>query len=207
MRAQPKSGARVAFINYKTRDLNAKVVYVGPPGSGKSTNLRCIGERTAKQHVGDLISLNRDAERTAYFDFLPLFLGRIHGFRSRLHLYTLPGHIPFDSSKRMILSGIDAMVFVADSGPDRVQDNLDSWKQIRATLADYGLDWKAIPRAVQFNKRDVAGALAEDELRRLLDVEGAGVFGCVAVTGQGVFDTLKYVSREILRRMLQSGRA
>lgn len=194
----------MAFINYKTKDLNAKVVYVGPPGSGKSTNLRCIAERTAREHVGDLISLNREIERTAYFDFLPLFLGRIRGFRSRLHLYTLPGHIPFDSSRRMILSGLDGFVFVADSSPDRRQENRDAWKAIRAAFQEAGVDWKACPHAFQFNKRDVAEAAATEELARLLDLpENTPTFGAVALTGVGVFDTLRHVSGALLDRMLK----
>ena len=193
----------MAFINYKTRELNAKIVYVGPTGAGKTTNLRIVAERTEKQHIGEHVSLERDADKTAYFDFLPLFLGKIRGFRSRLHLYTVPGKVPFESSRRMILKGADAIVFVADSDPARMQENLDIHKQIRKLLLSYDMDPDAIPFVFQWNKRDVKDAIPVAELASLLDAKGRPAFPAIAATGYGVFETLRSVSGLVLDSMMK----
>jgi len=193
----------MAFINYKTRELNAKIVYVGPTGSGKTTNLRVIAERTDKQHIGELVSLERGADRTAYFDFLPMFLGKIRGFRSRLHLYSVPGKVPYESSRRMILKGADAIVFVADSEAARLQDNLESLKQVRGIMSSLGVDLDSVPLIVQLNKRDAEKAVSEEDLKRLLETGDRPVFPAVAMTGAGVFDTVRAASRLVLDNMLK----
>jgi mutual gliding-motility protein MglA len=193
----------MAFINYKTRELNAKIVYVGPTGAGKTTNLRVIAERTEKQHIGDLVSLEHGSDKTAYFDFLPLFLGKIRGFRSRLHLFTVPGKVPFESSRRMILKGADALVFVADSDPARAQENLECYRQVRTLLKSYGTDPDAAPMVFQWNKRDAENAIPEEELKRLLDIGDRPAFSATATTGQGVFDTLRTASRLVLDSMMK----
>ena len=192
----------MVFINRSTRELHAKVVYVGPPSSGKSTNLRVIAERTDKNHVGEMISLDRDRDRTAYFDFLPMTLGRIRGYTCRMHLYSIPGRMPFRSSRRMIIKGVDAMVFVADSDPARVQENLQSLKVTQDAMIKFGVDPDTTPLIFQFNKRDLPHAVAQEELAALLETDGHLVFPSVALTGEGVFDTLRAVSRIVLDRLI-----
>jgi mutual gliding-motility protein MglA len=192
----------MAFINYKTRELNAKIVYAGPTGSGKTTNLRVIAERTEKQHIGELVSLERGQDHTAYFDFLPMFLGRIRGFRSRLNLYTIPGKAPFESTRRMIVNGVDALVFVVDSDPAHLQDNLESLRNVKNLLVSLGAKLESVPHVFQFNKRDIPGAVEEAELRRVLETDGRPVFPATALTGQGVFDTLRTASKLVIESMI-----
>lgn len=193
----------MVFLNRNTRELNAKIVYVGPPSSGKSTNLRIIAERTKKEHVGDLITLDGMGARTATFDFLPLAIGRLRGYRTHLHLYTLPGSVPYATSRRMILKGVDALVFVADSDPAKVQENLECLSSLRKTLSRVSRN-KKIPMVFQLNKRDLPHALPEDEMARLLGIGDQPVLPSVANTGQGVFDTLRSVSRLVLGKMMGS---
>ncbi len=195
----------MAFVNHKTRELNAKIVYVGPAGSGKSANLRVVAERTDKEHVGNLIALERDGGRTAYFDFLPLFLGKIRGYRTRLHLYSVPGRIPFPSTRGMLLKGADAIVFVADSDPGRLHENLEYLKKIRGVMESLGADLEKIPFVFQLNKRDLPNAVGEEDLKNVLGTDGRPVFCAVAKNGEGVFDTLKAASRLILDAMLKKG--
>ncbi|MCB1153702.1 gliding-motility protein MglA [bacterium] len=197
----------MAFINEKTHDLNAKIVYVGPAGSGKSTNLRWIAEKTDKDRVGDLITMNRqEAGRTAYFDFLPIFVGKLRGFKTRVHLYSLPGNAPFNSTRRLILRGVDALVFVADSDPRRLQDNLDALKQARDGLTSVGLDPAKMTMIFQYNKRDLADAVPEADLSELLGIRSQSVFPAVASQGEGVYDTLRRASRLVLDNILEDSR-
>ncbi len=191
----------MVFINRNSRELNAKIVYVGPAGSGKTTNLRVISERTDKEYVGELICLERDRSHTAYFDFLPLYLGRIRGFKARLLVYAIPGAIPFETSRRMIFNGVDAVVFVADSDPTRVQENLDCLTETYKLFDTYNIDPSKIPFIFQLNKRDLPHAVPEYELIRLLSTTDRPVFPAVAQNGKGVFDTFREASRRVLDKM------
>ncbi len=186
------------FINWARRELNLKVVYYGPPLSGKTTNLICIHEHTDPQRRGELISLKTDDDRTLYFDFLRLDLSKIGGLRPRIHLYTVPGQPHYEASRRLVLRGADGVVFVADSAAKRLESNLESWQMMRAHLVSLSLPPDRLPMVVQFNKQDLPDALPAVALRRLLKVNGYPNYPAVAVRGIGVFDTLKTIIRDVV---------
>ncbi len=186
------------FINYAAREINAKIVYYGPGLCGKTTNLQWIYDRSNNGNKGKLISLATETERTLFFDFMPLELGSIRGFRTRFHLYTVPGQVFYDASRKLILKGADGVVFVADSQEVRLDANLDSIENLRHNLADHGLNLDTIPYVLQLNKRDLPTALPVPQLTRALRFRNEPVFEAVATRGSGVFDTLKAVVREVL---------
>ncbi len=186
------------FINYAAREINAKIVYYGPGLCGKTTNLQWIYDRSNNGNKGKLISLATETERTLFFDFMPLELGSIRGFRTRFHLYTVPGQVFYDASRKLILKGADGVVFVADSQEVRLDANLDSIENLRHNLADHGLNLDTIPYVLQLNKRDLPTALPVPQLTRALRFRNEPVFEAVATRGKGVFDTLKAVVREVL---------
>lgn len=194
----------MTFINYVARELNCKIVYYGPGLGGKTTNLQHTYSITAPENKGKLISLATETERTLFFDFLPIELGQIRGFRTRFHLYTVPGQVFYDASRKLILRGVDGVVFVADSQEERLDANLESIANLRANLEEQGLDLAKIPYVLQLNKRDLPNAMPADELRRQLQVKGEPVFEAIAVKGVGVLDTLKAVVRQVLIELRKS---
>ena len=188
----------MTFINYAAREINCKIVYYGPGLCGKTTNIQWIHERTRKDSKGKLISLATETDRTLFFDFMPLELGTIRGFRTRFHLYTVPGQVFYDASRKLILKGVDGVVFVADSQEERHDANLDSIENLRENLAAHGYDPQRIPYVLQLNKRDLPTALAADRLRQDLVWREEPVFEAVATKGSGVFETLKGVVKLVL---------
>ena len=188
----------MSFINYSSREINCKIVYYGPGLCGKTTNLQYIYNKTAPDAKGKMISLATEADRTLFFDFLPLDLGTIRGFTTRFHLYTVPGQVFYDASRKLILKGVDGVVFVADSQRERMEANIESIRNLEANLREHGLDLRTIPYALQFNKRDLPGAMPADELYRILNFKREPTFEAVAPQGIGVFDTLKAVAKLIL---------
>jgi mutual gliding-motility protein MglA len=188
----------MTFINYASKEINCKIVYYGPGLGGKTTNLQYIYNKTAPDAKGKMISLATEADRTLFFDFLPLDLGTIRGFTTRFHLYTVPGQVFYDASRRLILKGVDGVVFVADSQTERMEANIESIRNLESNLRDHGLDLRTIPYALQFNKRDLPGAMPADELYRILNFKREPTFEAVAPQGIGVFDTLKAVAKLIL---------
>ncbi len=195
----------MSFINYSSREINCKIVYYGPGLCGKTTNLQYVYAKTNPDAKGKMISLATETERTLFFDFLPLSLGEIRGFKTRFHLYTVPGQVFYDASRKLILKGVDGVVFVADSQIERMEANLESVENLRVNLAEHGYDLDRIPYVVQYNKRDLPNAATVDELRRLLNLRGVPDFEAVAPTGVGVFDTLKAVAKLVLQE-LKKGR-
>jgi signal recognition particle receptor subunit beta len=195
----------MSFINYMAREINCKVVYYGPGLCGKTTNLQFIYERTNPEAKGKMISLATETERTLFFDFLPLSLGEIRGFKTRFHLYTVPGQVFYDASRKLILKGVDGVIFVADSQLERMEANLESVENLRTNLAEQGYDLDKIPYVIQYNKRDLPNAVELDELRRALNPAGVPDFEAQARTGVGVFDTLKAVSKLVLTELKKSG--
>ena len=191
----------MAFINYATREINCKIVYYGPGLGGKTTNIQHIYEKTSAAAKGKLISLATETDRTLFFDFLPLELGAIRGLRTRFHLYTVPGQVFYDASRRLILKGADGVVFVADSQESRLEANVESLQNMLEALKQHKIDIKTLPYALQLNKRDLPTSLPPEELRRHLLFDGEPVFEAVAVKGIGVFDTLKAVARLVLMRL------
>lgn len=188
----------MSFINYSAREINCKIVYYGPGLGGKTTNLQYIYDKTNPQAKGKMISLATETERTLFFDFLPLSLGEIKGFKTRFHLYTVPGQVFYDASRKLILKGVDGVVFVADSQIERMEANIDSMENLRTNLKEHGYDIEKIPLVIQYNKRDLPNAAPLEELRRVLNPRGLPDFEAVAPKGIGVFDTLKAIVKLVL---------
>lgn len=194
----------MSFINYASREINCKIVYYGPGLCGKTTNLQYIYQKTNPDLKGKMISLATETERTLFFDFLPLALGQIRGFRTRFHLYTVPGQVFYDASRKLILKGVDGVVFVADSQIERMEANLESLDNLRVNLAEQGYDLDKLPYVVQYNKRDLPNAAPLDEMKQQLNPAGVPDFEAAANIGKGVFETLKMCAKGVLsdlRRM------
>jgi len=191
----------MSFINYSSREINCKIVYYGPGLCGKTTNLQYIYNKTNPEAKGKMISLATETERTLFFDFLPLSLGEIRGFKTRFHLYTVPGQVFYDASRKLILKGVDGVVFVADSQIERMEANLESVENLRVNLGEQGYDLNRIPYVVQYNKRDLPSVATIEELQRLVNPRGVPEFQAVAPTGVGVFDTLKQVAKLVLTEL------
>jgi mutual gliding-motility protein MglA len=195
----------VSFINYMAREINCKIVYYGPGLCGKTTNLQYIYKRTNPEAKGKMISLATETERTLFFDFLPLSLGEIRGFKTRFHLYTVPGQVFYDASRKLILKGVDGVIFVADSQLERLEANQESLDNLRTNLAEHGYSLEKIPYVIQYNKRDLPNALPTEELRQLLNPIGVLDYEASARSGQGVFETLKAVSKLVLTELKRGG--
>jgi len=224
----------MSMINYASREINCKIVYYGPGLGGKTTNLEYVYGKVSPSTRGKLISLATETERTLFFDFLPVDLGTIRGFRTRFHLYTVPGQVYYNASRKLILKGVDGVVFVADSQTDRAEANIESMQNLYDNMAAYGYDLTRMPFIVQYNKRDLPNAAPVHELQEMLNpgwevtdpsrmrpladpfragemlvtqlptgewVERAPYFEAVGVTGDGVFDTLKAVSKLVLKTL------
>ncbi len=188
----------MTFINYAAKEINCKIVYYGPGLGGKTTNLQYIYNKTAPDAKGKMISLATETDRTLFFDFLPLDLGTIRGFTTRFHLYTVPGQVFYDASRKLILKGADGVVFVADSQVERMESNIESIRNLEVNLKEHGLDLASLPYALQFNKRDLPNVASTDEMYRILNFKREPTFEAVATNGRGVFDTLKSVAKQIL---------
>lgn len=191
----------MSFINYAAREINCKIVYYGPGLGGKTTNLQYIFQTTAPDRKGKMVSLTGETERTLFFDFLPLNIGEIRGYQTRFHLYTVPGQHFYDASRKLVLKGVDGVVFVADSQVDRMEENLESFKSLDVNLRDQGYDIRQMPFVLQYNKRDIPNPIPMRVLREQLNAINAPEFEAVAVKGVGVFDTLKEVSKSILKSL------
>ncbi len=188
----------MSFINYSSREINCKIVYYGPGLCGKTTNLQHIYSKTNPDLKGKMISLATETERTLFFDFLPLALGQIRGFKTRFHLYTVPGQVFYDASRKLILKGVDGVVFVADSQIERMEANVESLDNLRTNLAEQGYELAKLPYMMQYNKRDLPNAAPLEEMRRLLNPGGMAEFEACATVGKGVFETLKGVAKGVL---------
>jgi mutual gliding-motility protein MglA len=191
----------MSMINYASREINCKIVYYGPGLCGKTTNLEYVYEKVSPNTRGKLISLATETERTLFFDFLPVDLGAIRGFKTRFHLYTVPGQVYYNASRKLILKGVDGVVFVGDSQVERLDANIESMHNLYENLAEYGLDLREIPFVIQYNKRDLPNISALDELQRELNPNHVPYFEAVAVRGIGVFDTLKAVSKLVIKSL------
>ncbi len=194
----------MTFINYVAREINCKIVYYGPGLGGKTTNLKYVYDITESENKGKLISLATETERTLFFDFLPLDLGQIRGFRTRFHLYTVPGQVFYDASRKLILKGADGVVFVADSQEERMDANLESISNLQLNLKEQGFDLARMPYVLQLNKRDLPNTVPSDELSRQLLVKGEPVFEAVATQGLGILETLKAIARQVLIELRKS---
>jgi hypothetical protein len=191
----------MTFINYASREINCKIVYYGPGLCGKTTNLQHIFESTAPQARGKLISLATETDRTLFFDFMPLELGTVRGFKTRFHLYTVPGQVFYDASRKLILKGVDGVVFVADSQEERMDANVESLYNLEENLQAQGYDLLKLPYVLQLNKRDLPNIIPVEELAGELRRKEEPVVEAVAASGDGVFDTLKAVAKQVLTEL------
>jgi signal recognition particle receptor subunit beta len=185
-------------INFAQKQVNAKIVYYGPGMSGKTTNLEVIHQRAPEGNRGDLTSISTEGDRTLFFDFMPLDLGTVAGMRTCFQIYTVPGQVYYNSTRKLVLQGVDGVIFVADSSPNMMEENLESLRNLEENLREYGRSLADTPLVIQYNKRDMPGALSIDELEEQLNHLGAPAFEAIANTGQGVFPTLKAVAAAVL---------
>jgi len=188
----------VPFINFPAREINCKLVYYGPGLGGKTANLQWIYEHTGANQKGKMISLATETDRTLFFDFLPLDLGTVRGFKTRLHLYTVPGQVFYEASRKLILKGADGVVFVADSQEERLDANLETLDNLQEHLKEHKLSFETIPYLLQLNKRDLPHILSVEELKEKLQRKGEPIVEATAINGAGVFETLKEVAKMVL---------
>ena len=191
----------MSMINYASREINCKIVYYGTGLGGKTTNLEYIYSKVNPETKGKMISLATETERTLFFDFLPIDLGEVRGFKTRFHLYTVPGQVYYNASRRLILKGVDGIVFVADSQASRAEANIESMHNLHENLETYGYDLQSIPFAIQYNQRDLPDILPVEELRAQINPMGVPDFEATAIEGKGVFETLSSVSKLVVKSL------
>lgn len=194
----------MSLINYSSREINCKIVYYGPGLCGKTTNIQHVYDKVAPETKGKLITLATEMDRTLFFDFLPLELGTVKGFKTRFHLYTVPGQVYYDASRKLILRGVDGLVYVADSQTSRYDANIESLYNLHENLESYNLNLDEIPFVLQYNKRDMPDIIPVDDLEQELNPEGFPSFNAVAIKGVGVFDTLKSVAKMVLKKLSEN---
>ncbi len=195
----------MSFINFAAREINCKIVYYGAGLGGKTTNLQVIYQKTADQQKGKMISLATETERTLFFDFLPLDLGSVRGFKTRIHLYTVPGQVFYDASRKLILRGVDGIVFVADSQEQRMDANVEALENLMSNLKEHGYDFNKIPYVLQLNKRDLPNILPIDLLSTELRKKNEPIVEAIAFQGVGVFETLKEIAKQVLTELKAGG--
>jgi signal recognition particle receptor subunit beta len=191
----------VSFINYAAKEINCKIIYFGPGLSGKTTNVQYIYEHTQNEARGKLVTLSTENERTLFFDFLPLSVGEVRGYKTRFHLYTIPGQTFYEVSRQFILKGVDGIVFVADSQAERMEANIESFEGLEKSLDKQGYDINKLPLVFQYNKRDLPGAVSIRELEATFNPMKRPYFEAVAFKGQGVMETLQSVSQAIIKEL------
>lgn len=197
----------MSLVNYATREITCKIVYYGPGRSGKTTNLHYIHGQVPSSRKGQLVSLATQTDRTLFFDFLPIDLGMISGFSTRFQLYTVPGQVYYETTRRLVLQGADGVVFVADSQRRQLQENIESLQDLHANLAAQGVDARTVPLVMQYNKQDLPPELIHSvpELEEALNFRGVPSYAADALHGPGVFETLRGISEQVLRK-LSAGR-
>jgi signal recognition particle receptor subunit beta len=188
----------MSFVNSVSREVNCKIVYVGTGLSGKTTNVQYVYENTQTDRAGKLVSLSTENERTLFFDFLPLSVGEVRGYKTRFHLYTIPGQTFYEASRDFILKGVDGVVFVVDSAPERMDANLEAWDHFQQALIRQGYDLARIPIVFQYNKRDLPNAATIDELEKTFNPTRKPWFEAVANRGEGVMETLESISQMVM---------
>jgi signal recognition particle receptor subunit beta len=191
----------MSMINYASREINCKVVYYGSGLGGKTTNLEYVYSRVNPDTKGKMISLATETERTLFFDFLPIDLGEIRGFKTRFHLYTVPGQVYYNASRRLILKGVDGLIFVADSQRSRLEANIEAMHNLYENMESYGYDIETLPFVIQYNKRDLPDIMSPADLRSVLNPMGVPDFEAVAIEGEGVFQTLSAVSKLVVKSL------
>jgi signal recognition particle receptor subunit beta len=194
----------VSFINPVSREINCKIVYYGAGLGGKTTNLQWIYKNTAGQSAEPMISLATEDDRTLFFDFVPIEIGKIRGYRLRFHLYTVCGQVSYEPTRKLVLRGVDGLIFVADSQAGRMEENLSTLRELKCNLRELGRDPAQVPLVVQLNKRDLDDAMPAEEMRNLLAPGGEAVFEAIASEGVGVFETLRGVGKMVVEKVKQN---
>ncbi len=194
----------MANLNYATKELNLKIVYYGTSLGGKTTNIRSIYARLGQDHKGKMMSLATDLDQTIFFDFLPVDVGEVKGWKLRFHLYTVPGQVYYNASRRLVLRNVDGLVFVVDSQQERLDENIESMFNLRDNLKSYDLSLESIPTIVQYNKRDLPNIMEINELQAQLNGAGYRYFESVAIRGIGVFETLKSICQLTIMKAVDS---
>lgn len=189
----------MSFINHNAKEIHCKIVYYGPSLGGKTTNIQWVYQSLAQDQRSKLVALNTEIERTLFFDFLPLEVGEIRGFQARFHLYTVPGQVIYDASRKLILKGLDGIVFVVDSQADRLEENIESMRNLEKNLKQQGYSIREVPLVIQYNKRDLPNALPISELRKHLNLYNAQEVEAQAFEGKGVLESFKLVSKNIIQ--------
>lgn len=195
----------MSFVNYAAKEIHCKIVYYGTGLCGKTTNIQHIYDQTQEDRRGKLITLSAENERTLFFDFLPLSVGEVRGFQTRFHLYTVPGQTFYETSREFILKGLDGIVFVVDSQPERMDSNIESFELLEKSLDRQGYDPGKVPIVFQYNKRDVSGPVSIQELEAAFNPMHRPYFEAVARTGQGVMETLQSVSQMVIHELKGGG--
>ena len=191
----------MSLVNHATREITCKIVYYGPGRSGKTSNLQYVHANVPEERKGPMVSLATETDRTLFFDFLPLDLGSVAGYRTRLQLYTVPGQVYYNATRKLVLRGADGVVFVADSQREQAEENVESFRNLYENLLENGFGLRDLPLALQYNKRDLPGVMSLEEMEDLLNFRGLPAYSAVAVTGEGVFDTLRGISELVLRSL------
>jgi signal recognition particle receptor subunit beta len=191
----------MSLVNHATREITCKIVYYGPGRSGKTSNLQYVHGNVPDERKGQMVSLATETDRTLFFDFLPLDLGSVAGYRTRLQLYTVPGQVYYNATRKLVLRGADGVVFVADSQREQAEENVESFRNLYENLLEHGFELRELPLALQYNKRDLPGVMSLEEMEELLNFRGLPAYSAVAVTGEGVFDTLRGISELVLRSL------
>jgi len=194
---------KLSFLNYSTKEINFKIVYYGPGLSGKTTNIKTIYTKVKQENKGKLVSLATETERTLFFDFFPLDLGTIKGYKVKFHLYTVPGQIYYSSSRKLIMKGVDGVVFVADSQRERFEANIESLQDMLENLKEYNLDFATLPYVLQLNKRDLPNIMPANEMIAQLRKRDEPVIEAISIQGDGVIETLKNISRLVMANVKQ----
>lgn len=185
-------------INFALKEVNCKIVFYGPGMSGKTTNLEIVHQKAPEENKGELTSISTDGDRTLFFDFMPLDLGNVAGMRTKFQLYTVPGQVYYNSTRKLVLQGVDGVIFVADSDPEKMPENIESYQNLIDNLTEYGKDIREMPHVIQYNKRDLPNAMSVEEMDRQMNKFGVPTFEAVAYTGEGVFPTLKTLAGMVL---------
>lgn len=191
----------MSFIHHSTREINCKIVYYGPGLCGKTSNIRYIYNNTNPESKGKLVSIATEAEHTLFFDFLPIYLGTLNGFKLKFHLYTVPGQIFYEASRKLILKGADGVIFVADSQVERMDANLESMNNLKRNLAEQEMDINYTPLILQYNKRDLPNMMPVEEMNKLLNFKEIPVYEAIAIKGDGVFESLKEITKQVISEL------
>ena len=197
----------MSLVNYSTREITCKIVYYGPGRSGKTTNLQYIHAYVPEDKKGPMVSLATETDRTLFFDFLPLDLGSISGFRTRIQLYTVPGQVYYNATRKLVLRGADGVVFVADSQREQFDENIESLRNLHENLLEEDINVRDFPMVLQYNKRDLPGVIPVAELEDALNYRSVPAYPAATISGEGVFETLKGVSQLVLQSLSRRFRA